>query len=106
MPEKKTKVKLGLKNLATLPSYFDYTFVHLTQKILLRSELSPKFLLTLNPNPARTRTRPENPGPTYNSVPTYFCIEQQHYLRVAKTFKIEKFHVAYKHVHSKFFVMI
>ena len=51
-----------------LPSYFDYAFVHLRQKECLRPELSPKFLSTLGPNPARTRpepaqTRPENPGP-------------------------------------------
>ena len=44
MPEKKkTKVKLDLKNLAMLPSYFDYIFVHLRQKARLRPELSPKF---------------------------------------------------------------
>ena len=29
---KKTKVKLGPKNLAMLPSYFPYIFVHLRQK--------------------------------------------------------------------------
>ena len=40
MPEKKTKVKVGLKNLAMLPSYFDHIFVHLRR---LRPELSPKF---------------------------------------------------------------
>ena len=71
------KVKLGLKDLAMLPSYFDYTFVHLRKKAGLRPQLSPKFLSTLGPNPARTRpepgpnparTRPEKPGPTYNSV--------------------------------------
>ena len=49
-----------------LPSYFDYIFVHLRQKVRLRPELSPKFLSTLGPNPARTRT--EKPGPTYNSA--------------------------------------
>ena len=43
MPEKKTKVKLGLKNLAMLLSYFDYIFVRLRQKAHLRPELSPKF---------------------------------------------------------------
>ena len=32
-----------------LPSYFDYIFVHLTQKARLRPELSPKFLSTLYP---------------------------------------------------------
>ena len=41
MPEKERK--LGLKNLAMLPSYFDI-FVHLRQKARLRPELSPKFL--------------------------------------------------------------
>ena len=48
-----------------LPSYFDYSFVHLRQKVRLRPELSPKFSSTLGPNPARTR--PEKPGSTYNS---------------------------------------
>ena len=66
MPEKKAKVKLALKNLAKLPSYFDYIFVHRRQKIRLRPELSPKFLSILGPNPARTRS--EKPGPTYNSA--------------------------------------
>ena len=65
MPEKNPKVELGLKNLAILPSYFDYFFVHLRQKVRLRPELSSKFLSTLGPNLARTR--PEKPGPTYNS---------------------------------------
>ena len=49
------------------PSYADYIFVHLRQKARLRPELSPKFFSTLGPNPARTRTPPEKPGPTYNS---------------------------------------
>ena len=52
---KNPKVKLGLKNLAIFPSYFDYTFVHLRQKACLRTDLSPKFLSTLAPNPGRTR---------------------------------------------------
>ena len=47
-----------------LPSYFDYIFVHLRQKVCLSPELSPKFLSTLGPNSARIR--PEKPGPTYN----------------------------------------
>ena len=50
-----------------LPKYFDYTLVHLRQKVRLRPELSPKILLTLSPNLARTLARPEKPGPTYNS---------------------------------------
>ena len=57
---------LGLKNIAMLPSYFDYIFVHLRQKARPRPELNPEFLSTLGPNPARTR--PEKPGPTYNSA--------------------------------------
>ena len=33
-----------------LPSYFDYIFVHLGQKVRLRPELSPNFFLTLGTN--------------------------------------------------------
>ena len=69
MPEKKTKVKFGLKNLAMLSSYFDYIFVHLRQKARFRPELSPKFSSVLGPNPARTR--PEKRGPTYDSASIY-----------------------------------
>ena len=71
MPEKIRK--LGLKNLPTLPSHFDDIFVHLRQKACLRPELSPKFLSTLGPNPARTRL--EKPGPTYNSGTRYIFAE-------------------------------
>ena len=46
--------KLSRKKLAMLPSYFDYIFVHLRQKVCLRPDLSPKFLLTLGPNPIKT----------------------------------------------------
>ena len=56
-PKKKTKVKLGLKSLAMLPSYFGYIFVHLRQKARLRPGLSPKFLSTLGPNPTRKARR-------------------------------------------------
>ena len=58
-----------------LPSYFDYIFVHLRQKARLRSELSPKFFSTLGPNPVRTR--PEKPGPTYNSAGITYDIKTQ-----------------------------
>ena len=58
MPEKNPKVKLGLKNLAMLQSYFDYTFVHPRQKVRLRPRLSPKLLSTLSPNPTR-KARPD-----------------------------------------------
>ena len=56
MPEK--KLKLCLKNLAILPSYFDFIFVHLRQKVHLKPELSPKFLSAFGPNPTRTRPEP------------------------------------------------
>ena len=72
------KVKLDLKNLAMLPSYFDCIFVHLRQKARLRPELSPKFLSTLGPNP--TRTRPEKPGATYNFVPICLTLTQKCFL--------------------------
>ena len=62
MPEKNPKVKVDLKNLAMLSSYFDYIFVHLRQKARLRPELSPKFCQL------EARTRPEKPGSTYNSA--------------------------------------
>ena len=38
---KNTKVKLGLKSLAMLPSYFDYVFVQIRLKAHLRLELNP-----------------------------------------------------------------
>ena len=45
-----------------LPSYFDYIFVQLRQKVHLRPGLNPKFLSTLGPSPTR------KPGRTYNSA--------------------------------------
>ena len=50
--------KLGLKNLAMLPSYFDCIFVHLRQKARLRRELSPNFLSTPGPNLTQ-KSRPD-----------------------------------------------
>ena len=44
MPEKKTKVKLDLRNLTMLRSYFDYIFVHLRQKARLRPEKARRFV--------------------------------------------------------------
>ena len=58
MPEKKPKVKLGLKNLAMFPIYFGYIFVHLRQKARLGPELSSNFLSPLDPNPTR-KARPD-----------------------------------------------
>ena len=49
---------LGLKNLAMLPSYFDYIFVHQKQKARLRPDLSRKFLSTSGLNPTR-KARPD-----------------------------------------------
>ena len=40
------------------PSYFDYIFVHLRQKVRLKPELSPKFLSSLGPKPTR-KARPD-----------------------------------------------
>ena len=58
MPEKKTKVKLNLKNLAMLPSYFDYIFVHLRQKVCLRPEQTkPEIFVNFRPKPD-----PKNPA--------------------------------------------
>ena len=57
---KNPKVELGLKNSAIVPSYFDYFFVHLRQKVRLRPKLSPTFWSTLGPNPNPTRkARPD-----------------------------------------------
>ena len=55
-PKKNESLVIGLKNLAMLPNYFDYIFMHQRQKARLRPELSPKFLSTLDPNPARLTT--------------------------------------------------
>ena len=66
----KKKLKLCLKNLAILPSYSDYIFVHLRQKVHLKPELSPKFLSAFGPNPTRTRPEPSpNSNPTGKSRP-------------------------------------
>ena len=58
MPEQTQKLKLDLKNLAMLPSYFDCIFVRLRQNARLRPELSQKFLSTLGPNPTKKK-RPD-----------------------------------------------
>ena len=67
MPEKTQKLSC-LKNLAMLPSYFDYIFVNRRLKVRLRPESSPKFLSTLSPNPARTLPEPD-PNPTRKAQP-------------------------------------
>ena len=62
-----------------LPSYFNYTFVHLRQKVRLRPESSPKFLSTLGLNPARTRTqgrREPRMGPGTTQILRISCFVQ------------------------------
>ena len=54
-----------MKNLALLPSYFNYIFVHLRQKARLRPELSPKFCQLY------ARTRREKPGPISTLIEWY-----------------------------------
>ena len=62
MPEKVRKLSSVSKYLEMLPSYFDYIFVYLRQKVRLRPELSPKFLSTSSPNPTRLITLVRMPG--------------------------------------------
>ena len=42
-----------------LPSYFDYIFEHLRQKVRLRPQIKFTILSTLGPNQARTRPEPD-----------------------------------------------
>ena len=60
MPEKKTKVKLGLKNLVMLPIYFHYFFVHQRKKTKtslarIKSEIFVNLRTEPGPDPTRTR---------------------------------------------------
>ena len=69
MPKKSRKLKLGLKNLAMLPSYFDYIYVHLRQKAHLRPELSQKFVVNFRPEPdPKTPARLTTLKPTVNPI--------------------------------------
>ena len=63
---------IGLKNLAMLPSYFDYIFVHLKQKARLRPVFNSEIFVNF-------RTRPEKPGPNYNSGSSGFDNRQNFY---------------------------
>ena len=54
------------ENLAMLPIYFDYVFVHLRQKSTSQARIKPEMFVNFRPEPARDR--PEKPGPTYNSA--------------------------------------
>ena len=53
MPEKKTKVKLGLKNVAMLPRYFNYIFVHLRKKNTSQVQSFVNFRPELGPSPTK-----------------------------------------------------
>ena len=48
---------MNLKNLSMLPSYFDYFFVHLRQKVRLKPELSPEIFVNFRPDPGPNPTR-------------------------------------------------
>ena len=75
MPEKKTKVKLGLKNLAMLPSYFDYILVRLSQKARLRPEVFVNFEPEPDPkSPAQLTTLPLTYLSRYFLLP-FVCVE-------------------------------
>ena len=62
------------------PSYFEYIFGSLKTKSTPQARIKPEIFVNLGPNPARTRARPEKPGPTYNSdaglgfFEPYFCL--------------------------------
>ena len=58
-----------------LPSYFDYIFVHLKQKVRLKPKLSPKVLSTLGPNPIR-HARPD--------LQLWYCIAQRKKKKIIK----------------------
>ena len=46
-----------------LPSYFDYIFVHLRQKVRLKPEISPEVFVNFRPEPG------PNPNPTWKARP-------------------------------------
>ena len=42
---------LGLKNLAMLPSNFDYIFVHLRKKSTFQARIKPEIFVNFRPEP-------------------------------------------------------
>ena len=68
MPEKNPKVKLGQKNSAMLPSYFDYSFVHLRQKVRFKPEIFVNFRPEFRPEPD-----PKNPARLTTLSDSAFC---------------------------------
>ena len=87
MPTKKTKVKLGLKNLAKLQSYFDYIFVHLRQNARLRPALSPEIFVNFRPEPGSNPIR--KPRPTFNSGLITCLRENLNLLKLNDIYKLE-----------------
>ena len=90
MPEKKTKVKLGLKNLAMLPNYFDYIFVHLRKKITSQARINSKVFVNFRPEPCPNPNPTRKVRPTYNSEQRIFEF-QEYFLRT------------YRQIHSRTF---
>ena len=76
MPPKKPKFKLGQKNLAMLPSYFDYILVHLRQKSTYQARIKPKNLSTLGPKRTR-KARPDLQLCSGNFLPFRFHFIQK-----------------------------
>ena len=69
MPEKKTKLKVGLKNLAMLSSYFDYIFVHLRQKNTSQARIQPEILVNCRPEPEPDSKNPAQLTTLNNHAP-------------------------------------
>ena len=64
---KNPKVKFGLKNLAMMPNYFDYTFVQLRQKARLRARIKPYIFVNFRPEPGHEfEPNPKKLSLTYN----------------------------------------
>ena len=51
MPEKKTKFKLGLKNLSMLLNYFTYIFCALKTKNMSQARIKPEIFVNFRPEP-------------------------------------------------------
>ena len=77
---KNPKVKLGLKNLEMLLSYFNYIFVQLRQKVRLRPELNPIFCQAW----ARTRPEPDLKSPARLTTLNKLVTCRRHQLWVQK----------------------
>ena len=72
------KVKVGLKNLALLPNYFDFIFVHLRQKSTSQARIKPEIFVIFRPerdpkSPARLTTLSYTP----RGSPSYFSYTEK-----------------------------